>query len=102
MEKVMKLISVSPMLQTEITRRDGQKKMLSYNEILLSDGIDAIFGETSENLTSQINSTDPNYRLELIQGALYSVRFNITTNEYDRDGKKRYFTKVNVHQLFRM
>lgn len=102
MEKVMKLVSVSPVKQVEVTRRDGQRKTISYNELLLSDGIDTIYGETSENLTSQINATDPNLKLQLMQGALYNVRFSINAVEYTKDNVKTYWTKVNIHQLFRL
>lgn len=102
MEKIMKLVSVSPMMQTEISRRDGSKKMIYFNELTLSDGVDTIHGETSETLTSQINATDPNLKLQLVQGALYMVRFNINSTEYEKDGKKNYFVRINIHQMYKM
>ena len=98
----MKLVSISPMKQTQIQQRDGSTKTLSFNEITLTDGIDTICGETSEGLTNQINSADPQVKLQLFEGAMYSVRFNIFSREYEKDGKKSYFTKVNIFQLFKM
>lgn len=99
MEKIMKLVAASEKKQREFQLKNGGTKVIEFYELLLTDGIDTIYGETSESLTNQINSTVQNARIPLVKDGIYSVRFNINSNTYSKDNTTRYFVAVNIHQL---
>ena len=100
MEKTLVLLAVSEKKQREIKRQDGSVKMLAYREVTMTDGVDTIHGETSESLTTQIDSDNPAIKIPMLEGRLYKVRFNIRTATYEKDGKKSAFVNVSIHQLY--
>ncbi len=98
MEKILNLVSCSTKKQREWPRKDGTKEMVDYYEVTLTDGIDTIHGETGSQLTKQI-ATDGENQLRMLEGHLYSVRFNINAREYEKDGKKGNFLSINIQQM---
>ena len=102
MEKVMKLIAVSPKKQRTITRQDGSTKVIEYYEIEANDGIDTIFGESSESLTSLISATDEKVKVNLLEGHLYNIRFNINSRHWEKDGRKGVMTSITLHQMYHL
>lgn len=102
MEKVMKLVAVSMKKQRTIQRQDGSTKVLDYYEVTLSDGIDTVFGETSESLTALISTQDQNVKVNLLEGHLYTVRFNINSRKWEKDGRSGTMVSCNIHQLYHL
>jgi hypothetical protein len=102
MEKTMKLLAVSEKKQREMKRQDGTVKMIDFYEVTMSDGIDTIHGETSENLTALIATTNEELKVHLTEGHLYMVRFNINARKWGKDGKKGMFVSINIHQLYHL
>lgn len=99
MEKMLVLKAVSERKQREITKQDGSKKMLPWYDVILTNGVDTIMGETSEALTAQIDNTDENYRLKLEVGTVYMCRFTLSVIPYEKNGQKSHFNKVTFHQM---
>ena len=102
MEKVMKLLSVSLKKQREIKRQDGSTKLLDYYEVMMTDGVDTIHGETTEGLTSLIATTNEDVKVHLIEGHLYTVRFNINARKWEKDGRNGVMVNINIQQLYHM
>lgn len=99
MEKIMVLKAFSEKKQREFNRQDGTKAIIEWHDVILTDGIDTIMGETSENLTRQINATDENVRLEMKIGQLYNVRATFQVLSYKKDEKDSFFMKANISQM---
>lgn len=88
-------------LQTrEFKRQDGSIQTIKFRNLLFTDGIDTIYGETSSRLIEQIETTNDALKLRLIEGHLYNVDFNINAREYEKDGKKSTFVSVNINKVF--
>jgi hypothetical protein len=102
MEKTMKLLAVSEKKQREMKRQDGTVKMIDFYEVTMTDGIDTIHGETSENLTALIATTNEELKVHLVVGHLYMVRFNINARKWEKDGKKGMFVSINIHQMYHL
>ena len=98
----MELTYFSQKMQREMKRNDGSIKLLDFYELTLTDGIDTIHGETSEALTSLIDTTNEEVKVRLNPGHLYTVRFNMRTNIANRDGRERRFVGVTIHQMYQM
>ena len=102
MEKTMKLLAVSGKKQREMKRQDGTVKMIDFYEVTMTDGIDTIHGETSESLTALIETPKEELKVHLVEGHLYTVRFNINARKWEKDGKKATFVSINIHQMYHM
>lgn len=100
MEKLMQLVKVGPLTEREFKRQDGTVKQIKSRMVTLTNGVDTIYGETSERLTGQIEATDENLRLKLIEGHVYNVDFNIRVSEYEKEGKKSSFVNITINKLF--
>lgn len=100
MEKIMQLLKVSPLMTREFKRNDGTVETIKSRMLTLSDGVDTIYGETTKRLTNQIEATDDNIRLRLIEGHVYNCDFNIRATEYEKDGKKSIFVGINIDKIY--
>ena len=97
----MNLVSCSLKKTRTWERQDGTSKPIDYYDVMLTDGIDTISGETGEALTAQI-STEGDNKLRMLEGHLYSVRFNINARKWEKDGKSGVYTSVNIHQMYQI
>ena len=95
----MLLSAFSENKQREIKRQDGTSKMINWRDVILTDGLDTIMGETAENLTNLINAQDENVRLKMEVGAAYNCRINLSVVAYEKDGKSGKFLKATIHQM---
>ena len=102
MEKIMVLKAFSEAKQREITRQDGQKSVITWHDIILTDGIDTVMGESSDNLTKLIDSKDPNVQLPMNIGDLYNVRLTLSVVSYEKNGQKGMFMKSNIQQMVKV
>lgn len=99
MEKLMQLVKVGSLAEREFKRQDGTVKKLQFRELLLSNGIDTIVGETSERLTAQTEANSDQLRLRLVEGHVYNCEFNLSVREAEKDGKKRNFMSCTITKL---
>ena len=99
MEKMFALKAISELNQRKVKRQDGSEKVIYWYDVVLTNGIDTILAETSENLTGLISSTDSNVKLNLEIGACYMCRLAISVVLYEKDGKSSRFMKAVVHQI---
>lgn len=102
MEKIMLLKAFSETRQREINRQDGSKGIIQWHDIILTDGIDTIMGESSENLTKLIDSPDPNIRLDMSIDCLYNVRANLQVVSYEKNGQKSNFMKASILNMVKV
>ena len=86
MEKLMMLQAVSEKKQRTSQKMDGSTKVFSWYEVIMTDGIDTIMGDTTEGLTNQIDSTDEKVKLNLNVGDLYNCRCTLSVVRYEKDG----------------
>ena len=98
MEKMMTLVSCSQKLSTKVTRRDGSSKDYYFYQVKFTDGIDTIFGETSEAVTNGIAS-DGDDKIRMLEGHLYTVRVGLNVADYEKDGVKKSFLKANFYAI---
>lgn len=99
MEKMFVLKSISERKERTIQRQDGQTKVLKWYDVVMSNGLDTVMGETSESVTNQIDATDENAKLLMEVGKCYMCRVNLNVVEYEKDGKKSAFLKATFHQI---
>lgn len=97
---MMILMRVEDLQTREFQRQDGSLQTIKFRNLLFTDGIDTIYGETSSRLIEQIETTNDALKLRLIEGHLYNVDFNINAREYEKDGKKNTFVSVNINKVF--
>lgn len=100
MEKIMQLLKVSPLMTREFKRNDGTVENIKSRFLTLTDGVDTIYGETTKRLTNQIEASDDNIRLRLIEGHVYNCEFNIRATEYEKEGKKSTFVAINIDKVY--
>lgn len=100
MVKMMQLLAVGQLEEREFQRQDGSVKKVCYRMLTLTDGVDTIHGETGERLIGQIEASDQQLRLKLLEGHVYNCDFNIRANEYEKDGKKSRFVAITINKLF--
>lgn len=100
MVKMMQLLAVGQLEEREFQRQDGSVKKIKFRMLTLTDGVDTIHGETSERLIGQIEASDQELRLKLLEGHVYNCDFNIRANEYEKDGKKSRFVAITINKLF--
>lgn len=88
-------------LQTrQFQRQDGSIQTIKYLNLLFTDGIDTIYGETSPRLTEQIETTNDALQLHLIEGHVYNVDFSINARDYEKDNKKSTFVSITINKVF--
>lgn len=90
MEKLMNLVEISPLKENQTKDRDGQPITIESFEVIFSDGIDTVLGETGKNLTAQFKREAPELN------AIYNVRTNLSLVEYEKEGQKRRFFKCVI------
>lgn len=100
MVKMMQLLAIGQLEEREFKRQDGSVKKVSFRMLTLTDGVDTIYGETGDRLIGQIEASDQNLRLKLLEGHVYNCDFNIRANEYERDGKKSRFVAITINKLY--
>ena len=100
MVKMMQLLTVGQLEKREFKRQDGSVKTVQFRMLTLTDGVDTIYGETGERLTGQIEASDQQLRLKLLEGHVYNCDFNIRANEYEKDGKKSRFVAITINKLY--
>lgn len=96
------LKAISETKQREIIKQDGTKKLLSWHDIILTNGLDTIVGESSENLTALIDSRDENLRLPINVDDCYMVRCTFNVQAYEKNGVTSHFQKCVIHQMVRV
>lgn len=101
MEKIMMLQSATPKQTRQFQRADGQNGVIEFYGVVLTDGINSFYGETSENLTKLI-SPDGQQGLRLKEGGWYVVRFNMRVREAKKEGRTGFFTSIGVHEMMRV
>lgn len=91
MEKIMTLVECSALNQRTVNTQNGSQVIESF-EVVFSDNLDTIMGETSKNLTVQFKNEDTKPDI----GGLYNVRFSLNVIDYEKEGKKGRFFKCTV------
>lgn len=99
MEQIFWVKAISETKQREINRQDGTKKMLSWHDVILTNGIDTIIGETSENLTAQMDNPNPDFKLDVKVDDCVMVRATFSVMPYEKDGRKSHFQKCIINQM---
>lgn len=97
---MMQLLAVGQLEEREFKRQDGSVKKVHFRMLTLTDGVDTIHGETGERLIGQIEASDQQLRLKLLEGHVYNCDFNIRANEYEKDGKKSRFVAITINKLY--
>ena len=100
MEKLMQLVKIGPLTEREFKRQDGSVKKIQSRMLTLTNGTDTIYGETGERLTGQIEASDQNLRLKLLEGHVYNCDFTIRASDYEKDGKKGTFVNITINKLY--
>lgn len=100
MKSMMILQKVGAPMEREFPTQQGEVKKIPFRMIRMTDGIDSIYGETTERLTNRINSTNDDIRIKLIEGHVYSVEYTLQTVDYkDKDGHENIFFKCSISKL---
>lgn len=99
MEKMLVLKAISEKKSRQITRRDGSSKVMSWYQVILTNGLDTMYCETSESLTQLIDSADPSVKLDLQIGQPYSCRMSFSVGSYQKDGQTNYIQNIIIHQM---
>lgn len=102
MEKMFWLKAISEKKQRKITKRDGSEGIITWHDLILTNGLDTIIGESSENLTNLIDSTDENLRLDINVDDCYMCRFTLSVVPYEKNGVTSNFMKCIIHQMVRV
>lgn len=100
MEKMMILMRVEGLQTREFKRQDGSIQTIKFRNLLFTDGMDTIYGETSSRLIEQTESTNEDLKLRLLEGHLYNVDFTINARDYEKDGKKSTFVSITINKLY--
>lgn len=97
---MMILMRVEDLQTREFKRQDGSIQTIKYRNLLFTDGIDTIYGETSPRLIEQIETTNVALQLPLIEGHLYNVDFSINARDYEKDNKKSTFVSITINKMY--
>lgn len=100
MEKMMILMRVEDLQTREFSRQDGSIQTIKYRNLLFTDGVDTIYGETSPRLIEQIETTNDALKLRLIEGHVYNVDFTVNARDYEKDNKKNTFVSITINKVF--
>lgn len=100
MKAMMILMKVSAPMEREFKTTTGDVKKVPFRMVMLSDGIDSIYGETSERLTNRIDSTNNDLKLNLIVGHVYNVDFTLQARTYkDKEGREGIFFSCTINKM---
>lgn len=100
MKAMMILKKVSAPMEREFKTTTGEVKKVRFRMVTLDDGIDSIYGETSERLTNRIDSTNNDLKLNLIVGHVYNVDFTLQAREYkDKEGHEGVFFSCTINKM---
>lgn len=100
MKQMMILMKVSAPMEREFKTTNGDVKKVPFRMVLLSDGIDSIYGETSERLTNRIDSTNDALKLNPIVGHVYNVDFTLQARTYkDKEGREGIFFSCTINKM---
>lgn len=94
MQTLVRLVAVGPLQSRDFKRNDGSIKKIEFRMLRFTDGFDTFYGETSERLTGQIEASDENLKLRLIEGRLYNVDLTVNARDYEKDGKSSTFVSI--------
>lgn len=100
MEKMMILMRVEDLQTREFKRNDGSIQTIKSRNLLFTDGVDTIYGETSPRLIEQIETTNDSLKLRLIEGHVYNVDFTINARDYEKDNKKNTFVSITINKVY--
>jgi len=100
MDKMMILMRVEDLQTREFKRNDGSIQTIKSRNLLFTDGVDTIYGETSPRLIEQIETTNDALKLRLIEGHVYNVDFTINARDYEKDNKKSTFVSITINKVF--
>lgn len=100
MKAMMILKKVSPIMENEFTTSSGEVRKIRSRRLILDDGVDSIYGETSERLFNRIEATNNDLKLNLIEGHVYNVDFTLQAKEYKtKDGKDDIFLRCTINKM---
>jgi len=99
MEKIMTLVSCSERKQREFTNEQNQLRTIQWYDTVFTDGMDTIACETSDNVTRQIDSTDPNIQVAMRVGFPYALRVTFSVRSYEKDGKPASFMRATINNI---
>ena len=91
MEKTMVLKECAALQQKTVDMQSGSQVIESF-EVMFSDGLDTIMGETSKSLTVQFKNEKTKPEI----GRLYTVRANLVVVDYKKEERKGRFFKCNI------
>lgn len=100
MQKLMILMRVDDLQTREFQRQDGSLQTIKSRNLLFTDGVDTIYGETSSRLIEQIETTNDALKLRLIEGHVYNVDFSINARDYEKDNKKSTFVSITINKVY--
>lgn len=100
MKQMMILVKVSEPQTREFTTKNNEVRTIKYRNLLLDDGIDSIYGETSERLTMRIDAQNEEVKLRLIEGHVYNVDYTLKAQPYKtKDNKDSVFMSCTINKL---
>ena len=99
MEKIMTLVSCSERKTREFTNEQNQLRTIQWYDTVFTDGMDTIACETSDNVTRQIDSTDPNIQVAMRVGFPYALRVTFSVRNYEKDGKQSSFMRATINNI---
>lgn len=95
---MMKLVSTTPTLEREFAKQNNELRKVKYRMLRFTDGVDSIYGETSEKLTERFD-TQTDLKINLLEGHLYNVGFVLRAQDYTKDDKKSVFQNIIITAL---
>jgi hypothetical protein len=90
MEKFMMLKECSALNQRTVKGNDGSQQVIESFEMVLTDGIDTIMGETSKSVTVQLKNKPAE------PGKYYGVSVRLNVVSYTKEGKESRFFKATI------
>lgn len=87
---MMILQECSALKQNTVNGRDGQQQVIESFEVVFTDMIDTVMGETGRTLTVQFKQEPP------VVGKIYNVSARLDVVNYEKDGRKGRFFKCNI------
>lgn len=97
MRATMILVKCSNLKERSFPTNEGGNRIVQFRELTFTDGIDTIFGETGESLTKRINAQDPNVKLDMAEGHIYNVDFNLSAKTYkNQKGEEGIFFRCLI------
>lgn len=97
MRATMILVKCSNLKERSFTTNEGGVRIVQFRELTFTDGIDTIFGETGESLTKRIDAQDLNVKVDMAEGHVYNVDFNLTAKAYkNQKGEEGVFFRCLI------